>query len=64
MKIRISFSDEEREDALRLAETVRKLFPRIGKAKESKKAHLHAGQRALTPADDNGISKKYRLCEG
>ena len=37
MKIRISFSDEEREDALRLAETVRKLFPRIGKAKESKK---------------------------
>ena len=37
MKIRISFSDEEREDALRLADAVRRLFPRIGKAKESKK---------------------------
>ena len=36
-KIKISFSDEEREDARRLADTVRQLFPRLGKVKESKK---------------------------
>jgi cell fate regulator YaaT (PSP1 superfamily) len=37
MKIKISFSDEEREDARRLAEAMRQLFPRLGKVKESKK---------------------------
>ena len=37
MKIKISFSDEEREDARRLADMVRQFLPRLGKVKESKK---------------------------
>ena len=37
MKIRISFSEEEAEDARRLAEEIRRLFPRLGKSKETKK---------------------------
>ncbi len=37
MKIKISFSPEERETALRLADTIRKLFPHISRAKETKK---------------------------
>ncbi len=37
MKIKISFSDEEREEARRLADMVRKMMPDIGKIKETKK---------------------------
>ncbi len=37
MKIKISFSPEEREEALRLADMVRKMFPQIDRVKESKK---------------------------
>ena len=37
MKVKISFSDEEREDARRLAEMVRQMFPGMGKEKETKK---------------------------
>ena len=46
MKIKISFSQEETEDARRLADTIRREFPQIGKAKETKKpedkyAHIY-----------------------
>lgn len=37
MKIKISFSDEEREDARRLAEKIRQMLPQLDKAKETKK---------------------------
>ena len=37
MKIKISFSQEEREEALRLADTIRKVFPHISRQKEAKK---------------------------
>ena len=37
MKIKISFSEEEREDARRLADMIRKELPQMGKAKETKK---------------------------
>ena len=37
MKIKISFSSEEREEALRLADTIRKMFPRLSRQKEAKK---------------------------
>ena len=37
MKIKISFSENEKEDARRLADMVRKMFPKICKVKESKK---------------------------
>ena len=37
MKIRISFSDEEREDARRLADMIREKMPQLGKIKEAKK---------------------------
>lgn len=37
MKIKISFSPEEREDALRLADTIRRMFPHISRQKEAKK---------------------------
>ena len=37
MKIKISFSDEETEEARRLADMIRRMFPQIDKAKETKK---------------------------
>ncbi len=36
MKIKISFSDEEAEDARRLANRIRQLLPSLGKMKETK----------------------------
>ena len=55
MKIKISFSPEEREEALRLADTVRRLFPKIGNVKESKKPEDKFGHLYLQDSKPESI---------
>ncbi len=50
MKIKISFSDGEAEDARRLADAIRQLLPSMGKAKETKKPEDKYGHIYLQDA--------------